>query len=135
MIVSARKIQIRVPTRAATWLWTSTPTAIPASAQIGAARRSFAAAPSTSGSASWLSAPTAASQIEPTTANVRNARSAKPIETRIAAIALATTTISRRGVVKSVGVIVPCRNSVVTTVIARISASNSAKPAPSTTPR
>jgi hypothetical protein len=38
-------------------------------------------------------------------------------------------------VVKSVGVIVPCRNSVVTTVIARISASNSAKPAPSTTPR
>ena len=73
--------------------------------------------------------------MEPTTANVRNARSAKPIDTRIAAIALAATTISRRGVVKSVGVIVPCRNSVVTTVIARISASSKAKPAPSTTPR
>jgi len=45
------------------------------------------------------------------------------------------TTPRREIVVKSVGVIVPCRNSVVTIVIARISPSRSANPAPSTKPR
>ena len=130
--VSTRKSQTSVPTSAATWLCTTEPIATPISSQSTTPSTFVAARSTTSPSASWSSPPSIEVQIEATTSTTRIASTAKRIATSTPAIALPASTRSRPGVASSVGVIVPCRNSVVTIVIPRMIASSDEIPIRST---
>ena len=129
--VSTRKSQTSVPTSAATWLCTTEPISTPISSQRttrGASCRPARRRPRRrAGGRRRRSSPRPTRPRQPRRTPERRRRPrAAP------AIAFPASTRSRPGVASSVGVIVPCLNSVVTIVIPRMIASSEAIPTRST---